>query len=246
MDTSNTTTRICKTCKEPYPLTLEYFPPCGKSPSGEQWFRLQCRECWRKRERDYHATPEAIEAKRQSRKRRDPEKVAAEKSRSQKKHRDSANRRSQKYVERKLADNPNFLKELYQKNKPDLIKRATDWNKEHAEQFNARQRVRRQTNPRVKMVEAASRHTRRARNKNAEGTYTDSDIQRLFDEQEGRCCYCGITLFWSIPYDIHIDHIQPLARGGTNYPDNLALSCADCNLSKGDKTLEEWLMTREW
>ncbi len=246
MSTPNDTTRTCKICNRIFPLTLEYFPPCGKSPEGIQWFRTQCRECWRARERDYHATPEATEAKRQSRKRRDPDKVKAEKSRSQKKHRDSANRRSQKYVEKKLAENPNWLKEQYQKNKTVSVARATEWNKVNRDKFNARQKVRRHTNPIVKITEANSRHKRRARMRNAEGTHTPEDIQRIFAEQEGQCAYCGIRLFWEIPGDVHIDHIQPLARGGSNWPDNLACTCADCNLSKVDKNLDEWIAARGW
>lgn len=82
--------------------------------------------------------------------------------------------------------------------------------------------------------------------KAAEGTYTPEDIQRIFYDQNERCAYCGITLYWSIANDIHIDDVHPLAKGGTNWPDNLACSCADCNLSKGDKTLEEWYATRGW
>lgn len=31
----------------------------------------------------------------------------------------------------------------------------------------------------------------------------------------------------------HIDHLIPVAAGGTNEPANLALSCAGCNMSRG-------------
>jgi hypothetical protein len=30
----------------------------------------------------------------------------------------------------------------------------------------------------------------------------------------------------------HIDHIKPLAEGGTSHPDNLALACVSCSLKK--------------
>jgi 5-methylcytosine-specific restriction protein A len=33
----------------------------------------------------------------------------------------------------------------------------------------------------------------------------------------------------------HVDHIQPIARGGTNHPGNLQALCASCNLVKGDR-----------
>ena len=36
----------------------------------------------------------------------------------------------------------------------------------------------------------------------------------------------------------HIDHIHPIAAGGTNAPDNLQLLCARCNSRKGARPFE--------
>ena len=33
----------------------------------------------------------------------------------------------------------------------------------------------------------------------------------------------------------HLDHIQPIARGGTDHPSNLQALCARCNLAKGNQ-----------
>lgn len=33
----------------------------------------------------------------------------------------------------------------------------------------------------------------------------------------------------------HVDHRQPVARGGTDNPSNLTAMCARCNLAKGDR-----------
>ena len=41
----------------------------------------------------------------------------------------------------------------------------------------------------------------------------------------------------------HVEHLIPLVRGGSHTLDNLAPSCASCNLSKGIKTLVEWRAT---
>lgn len=57
----------------------------------------------------------------------------------------------------------------------------------------------------------------------------------VFDRDGERCAYCGAT---DGPFDI--DHIQPLARGGSNDISNLTVACAPCNRSKGAKTLKEW------
>lgn len=36
---------------------------------------------------------------------------------------------------------------------------------------------------------------------------------------------------------LHVDHIRPVARGGTNDKANLQTLCAECNLGKGTKSL---------
>jgi 5-methylcytosine-specific restriction endonuclease McrA len=35
--------------------------------------------------------------------------------------------------------------------------------------------------------------------------------------------------------ECHVDHVVPLARGGTHTRDNLATACPSCNISKGTK-----------
>lgn len=68
----------------------------------------------------------------------------------------------------------------------------------------------------------------RARFKGAEGFHTGDDIKDLFVKQRGRCVYCGTKL--STGY--HVDHITPLAKGGSNWPSNLQLTCNKCNNQK--------------
>jgi 5-methylcytosine-specific restriction endonuclease McrA len=88
----------------------------------------------------------------------------------------------------------------------------------------------------------AAHHRRRALINNAPGSHTADDLRTLYALQEERCAYCGITLHG----EYHVDHMQPIARGGSNWPDNLALTCSDCNLSKGAKTPGEWMAIRGW
>lgn len=51
------------------------------------------------------------------------------------------------------------------------------------------------------------------------------------------CAYCGTDFTFAVPT---VDHVRPLARGGTNDLDNLAWACLHCNLRKGTKLVEEW------
>lgn len=41
----------------------------------------------------------------------------------------------------------------------------------------------------------------------------------------------------------HLDHEEPLARGGPHTPENLFPACRPCNLSKGARTVDEWART---
>ena len=52
------------------------------------------------------------------------------------------------------------------------------------------------------------------------------------------CEYCKVGLN---TYEVWLDHKVPLSRGGSpDNPLNWAISCKDCNLLKGTKTLDEF------
>jgi len=48
------------------------------------------------------------------------------------------------------------------------------------------------------------------------------------------CAHCGVS------DDIHIDHIIPIAKGGSHSIGNLQPLCADCIKSKGSKFYADW------
>lgn len=87
---------------------------------------------------------------------------------------------------------------------------------------------------------------RRAREKNAEGSFTLADLRRIFAEQGGKCAYCGDQLYLRKRGGLSIDHVIPLVRGGSNYPENLVCACISCNSSKNDRLLDEWIAVRGW
>lgn len=51
--------------------------------------------------------------------------------------------------------------------------------------------------------------------------------------QGRRCTYCDALA-------TQVDHVMPLALGGTNYEGNLTPCCASCNVHKSDSLLIEW------
>lgn len=51
----------------------------------------------------------------------------------------------------------------------------------------------------------------------------------LFNFGNPKCANCGSKK------NLHIDHIVPLSKSGTNKKSNLQLLCRDCNLRKGGR-----------
>jgi hypothetical protein len=82
-------------------------------------------------------------------------------------------------------------------------------------------------------VVRAIRRNRRARKKLALGKITASDVTFLMGKQGTKCAsaWCRVSL----KSGYHVDHIMPLARGGSNERRNLQLLCVPCNLSKNAK-----------
>lgn len=68
----------------------------------------------------------------------------------------------------------------------------------------------------------------RARKRGADGKYTAEDAVAIRTAQNDKCAYCKVKLKGKG----HLDHITPLARGGSNWPRNLQFLCEPCNLSK--------------
>lgn len=56
----------------------------------------------------------------------------------------------------------------------------------------------------------------------------------VFKRDSFECQYCGAH---PPSATLHVDHINPVANGGGNDPDNLVTACDKCNLGKGARLL---------
>jgi 5-methylcytosine-specific restriction endonuclease McrA len=128
----------------------------------------------------------------------------------------------------------------YQEHRDRYLRQFAEYGSVNADHLNAHRRQRYKSQPKTFKIKARAN---RRRQRKAVGKYTYEDLLELYELQDGRCGYCGIPIFWDMYRDVHVDHMFPLRRGGSNHPDNICLACWSCNLSKGNKTPKEW---REW
>ncbi|MGN6383671.1 MAG: HNH endonuclease [Dyella sp.] len=112
------------------------------------------------------------------------------------------------------------------------------WTEKNRDKIRAQARAWHAANPDRARVNLQNR---RAREKAAEGSLSRGLFAKLMHLQRGKCacCRCAITRSNS-----HMDHIEPLIRGGSNTDENIQLLCATCNLSKREKDPISFMQSR--
>lgn len=78
---------------------------------------------------------------------------------------------------------------------------------------------------------------RRAKLKAAPGSHTAAEARAIRAAQKDRCAACACSLGGKG----HLDHITPLALGGSNDKRNLQFLCKPCNLRKGARPAEQFM-----
>lgn len=119
-------------------------------------------------------------------------------------------------------DNPDRAKQLrratYSRDRLHWIAKTKEWKQAN------RERANRSDNQSI--------HRRRARMRvNGVFDIRPIEIARLYRQA---CAYCGSR------ESIQLDHVIPIARGGTHSIGNLISACSSCNASKGSLTITEW------
>lgn len=167
-------------------------------------------------------------------------------SEREKKYRETNKKRIQKYMEQYRKDNKerikiyesrrrsNFSQEVRFIRNENAKMRYCLWYINNKEEAKLRRKKWAEKNKDLIRVLTLNRISRK---KNAEGKFFKKDILIKLELQNNKCVYCKCDV--SISY--HVDHIMPLYRGGSNWPDNLQILCPSCNCSKGAKTHDEFI-----
>lgn len=114
------------------------------------------------------------------------------------------------------------------------------WQKANPDKANARNYRWRAAHPEAVKAERDKRSPSKKRGKVNGGYYTREDTNAILQAQGFLCANprCGVDLRETKK---HLDHKLAIKRGGTNDPSNLQWLCQPCNISKRDKTMQEWL-----
>jgi 5-methylcytosine-specific restriction endonuclease McrA len=146
--------------------------------------------------------------------------------------RENNREKCREYVKRWAEENSDFLKiirkEEYYKNRQSHQLRCRKYYWDNKSLQSLRNAQWKKNNPEKSRVSGINR---RARKRLAEGRYGVKDIAKKLIVQRKKCALCRT----SIAKKYHVDHIMPLALGGSNWPSNIQLLCPTCNYKKGAK-----------
>ncbi len=120
-------------------------------------------------------------------------------------------------------------------NKDKVRAKNAAWGIANRAKVTANTRRRRKENP-----EWARLQTQNRRSRLAGGVLSRNLSDRLFILQQGKCACCAQPL--GAKY--HLDHIMPLALGGSNTDDNIQLLRQRCNGQKGAKHPADFMRER--
>lgn len=206
-----------------YHIELSYRE---KTLEYQKRYRGQHREQIRERSRQYYweHREERLQKSREYR-RKNAEEIARRNREYRRKHPEIKRQQDKRY---------------YQRHREQILQRHVEYRREHNEQM-------KQIYQRYYQAHKESYYSyRAARRSLEEAAYLNltpeqrAAIREIYrrarEDPDVRCYICGRK----IPMGHrHVDHIIPLSRGGRHEPSNLAIACDKCNLSKGDKLLDE-------
>lgn len=242
--------------------------PCVKCGAAERYSNGSCKACSRKASAAWQARyPEKNEIAAAKYRKLNPEKVKNGFKEWYGKNPEKIKAKTAAYY----AANKDRLRHEaaeWRKANPEKVKASiAAWAAANREKINASKKARHDKNPnkenevravyrdanreKVRAAERAYRaanpeksrlaeHTRRARKKAVGGKLSPGLSKKLMQLQKGMCLCCALPL----GDDFHLDHVMPLALGGTNTDDNIQLLHSLCNQKKRSTHPVEFMQRR--
>jgi len=249
--------KVCTMCKRELPLTPEYWSP---AKLGKYGFNSRCKSCLAKVAREERASKGAVT--RPNRK-RDGQKQCSKcdvwyPATSEffgvcSHHVDGLRSWCRSCLRQ---ENKSYMQD--RRLNPDVILREYEYDKRYRSNpvIKERKRLYRIEHTKDPIVKAARKQytheyerrperrlkrrvrssATRLRRKAVPGSYTAEDVQLLLRTQKRKCWWCGKKLTGKY----EVDHRIPIARGGTNWPNNLCIACFECNRTKHTKLPHEF------
>jgi hypothetical protein len=205
---------------------LHYFTgrPCKHGHiSKRKVSDRSCTECCRLRANVYYwNAPEKNHANCARYRASNPEKIKADKAAYRAQHRDKEKATQAAYRARTTEKRKAQAAVWYAKNEDKRKATRKEWVKNNYERV------------------LTTNRNRHAKKKAAEGYHTKEDVLRILDAQKNKCACCKTK----VSKKYHVDHIQPLAKGGSNWPSNLQILCPSCNSGKCARDPIEFMQSR--
>lgn len=216
------------------PATDEYFRPSRSVKSSKSGLRGSCRVCDLNDKRNYRQShhEEHLNSTRLWRE-SNPDKVKSYSRAYYDSHADERRTYSLEWFRRDPERARSLKRSRYANNAEREREKAKEKRRVNPERF--REAVRKYDKSHRDKRRANANKRRFA--KKTRGSFTAADIQLQLRSQLNKCWHCGAEI---VGNKYHADHLIPLARGGSNAPENIVISCPTCNLSKGAKLPQEW------
>lgn len=209
-------------------LVAKRCPGCGEDKTIGEFYRdcdaadgasTYCMICISRRHKDYRKRNPEKKREGNARHYRENKERYAELSRQWR----TTNR------ERKRETDREWEKSNRERVRANRRKWRANWSEERREQEAQYRREWRKQNPEKAR---AIFHKRLARTRAAEGNFTAEQWKAVLDFYEHTCLCCGEQ------GKVTVDHVVPLARGGSNGIENLQPLCQSCNSRKNATTID--------
>ena len=221
--------KTCTTCREE--KDVAHFPPIKKSRDG---LDIYCKQCKREYMTQYKKRNAVVlDEKRRARYLAKREESLAKSLAWQQANKERANETKRRWLER----NPDKRKEANARwraeNRDAVAEKNRRWQNANRERANAKNRRYQLRHPEKQRAINAVFHARRSAA--GGGGISPAEWRGVLAASLGMCVYCGGHKRLSL------DHIDPVARGGTNDVENVAAACRNCNSSKNATPLVLWM-----